>query len=230
MIKILLPWLVVGSLYGVFLYWFDGPARPLDQTEIAHYLEKLEARGRDPQALANVRRFLETDDGREFFMVNLINLRETPLRVGDVQPDETSARTLARYSDEHMRAALLARASYILAAGAAAGANIEQYGLEYDQEWRRAGIVRYRSRRDLMEITTDPRFIDAHQYKVAAIGETFAFPIAPVTTMTSPRHTIAAILFALGALLQLGMVLWMRDAQTASGVPRTGSSGGILGR
>jgi hypothetical protein len=205
MLRTLLIWAAMAVSYALFLGWFYGSGKPLTPAEIEMYLERLEVdRGRDPERLAATRRFLETDSGGEFYMVNLINLRDEPDQVGDVQPGETSQETLARYSSNHMAGALLRRAGYFVVVGAGAADNIEEWGLDHHPEWRRAGVVRYRSRRDLMEIATDPRFIDAVKYKVAAIEQTFAFPIDPAMVMVGPKHVAAALLVALGALLQLG--------------------------
>lgn len=54
-----------------------------------------------------------------------------------------------------------------------------------------------------MEIATDPAFIDAVQYKFAAIEQTFAFPIAPARALITPVHVALALTIALGLLLQL---------------------------
>jgi hypothetical protein len=203
MLRTLLIWLAMAVLYAIFSFWFYGSGKPLTSDEIETYLQRLEARGRDTDRLAVARAFMENDDGGEFHMVNLMNLRDTPEQVGDVQPGESSAQTLARYSADHMAGALLRRGGYFVVAGAAAEGNIEEWGLDYEPAWRRAGVVRYRSRRDLMEIATDPRFLDVVKYKIAAIDQTFAFPIAPAAAMVTPKHVTVALLLALGAFLQL---------------------------
>ncbi|HEX7035327.1 MAG TPA: hypothetical protein VF210_06105 [Pseudomonadales bacterium] len=203
MLRTLLVWIFAGALYGAFWLWYHGSGEPLAEDEIEMYLERLEERGRDPERLQEARAFMESDDGGEFYMVNLINMREQPLQVGDVEPGETANRALARYTTQHMAMALLKRAGYFVVAGSAAGGNIEQWGLTHDPYWTRAGVVRYRSRRDLMEIATDPAFIDAVQYKFAAIEQTFAFPIAPAMAFVTPKHVTLALTIALGLLLQL---------------------------
>jgi hypothetical protein len=203
-LRTVLIWAAMAVLYALFWNWFYGSGKPLTPDEIATYLQRLEFdRGRDPERLAATRAFLESDDGGEFYMINLINLRAQPEQVGDVEPGESSQRTLARYSSEHMANALLRRAGYFVVVGARAAGNIEEWGIDYQPDWRRAGVVRYRSRRDLMEISTDPRFIDAVKYKLAAIEQTFAFPVAPANVMVRPTHVAGALVIALGAFLQL---------------------------
>jgi hypothetical protein len=65
------------------------------------------------------------------------------------------------------------------------------------------GLVRYRSRRDIMEIATNPDFADAHQFKVDAMAQTIAVPVEPFLNLASPRWWVAGGLITLGALLQL---------------------------
>lgn len=203
MLRTLLVWAFAAALYGGFWLWYHGSGTPLTEDEIEVFLDRLEERGRDPERLQVARAFMENDDGGEFYMVNLINMREQPLQVGDVQPGETAERALSRYTSQHMVTALLKRAGYFVVTGSAAAGNIEQWGLEHDPYWTRAGVVRYRSRRDLMEIATDPGFIDAVQYKFAAIERTFAFPVAPAMAMVTPKHVALALTISLGLLLQL---------------------------
>lgn len=218
MLRTLLIWLSMAVLYGTFWYWFHGSGTPLTKDEIAVYMERLEQRGRDAERLAVARAFMESDDGGEFYMINLIDLRATPQQVGDVQPGESSARALARYGSEHMADALFRRAGYFVVVGTAVAGNIEAWGLDHEPDWGRAGVVRYRSRRDLMEIATDPRFIDAVQYKYAAIERTFAFPIIPAVTMVNPKHVVGAMIVALGLLLQM-LLPGRRQRPTSSSPP-----------
>jgi hypothetical protein len=65
------------------------------------------------------------------------------------------------------------------------------------------GLMRYRSRRDLMNIATAPPFADAHQFKSAAMAQTIAIPVEPFLQLGSPRWLVAGVLLTLGALLQL---------------------------
>jgi hypothetical protein len=67
------------------------------------------------------------------------------------------------------------------------------------------GLVRYRSRRDVMEISTNPAFADAHPFKTAAMAKTIAIPVEPFIQLGSPRWLAAGALLTLGALLQLAL-------------------------
>lgn len=172
-------WIAAAALLLAFLAWYLPWRGPLSPDEVERYVERMQARSASESEVAELRRFLEQDDGRDFVMVNAILLREKPLVVGDVQPGESSGRTLRRYM-AYMWPALLRRACHPVVVGPAVASSLDVWGIEDAERWSQAGLMRYRSRRDLMEIATDPRFAPAHQYKEAAMEKTLAFPIRPV--------------------------------------------------
>jgi hypothetical protein len=100
--------------------------------------------------------------------------------------------------------ALLRRAGHPALIGRAAGSYVERWGVEPDPGWSVAGVIRYRSRRDMMELATDPAFEPAHAFKIAALANTLAFPLSPAFVVAGPRIWVAlvfALLAALGHLL-----------------------------
>ena len=71
-----------------------------------------------------------------------------------------------------------------------------------------AGLVRYRSRRDVILLSfADTKFADIHKYKIAAMQQTFAFPIQTRAALyASPRLTVGLLLALGAALLQLTLI------------------------
>jgi hypothetical protein len=198
------PWIASLALYAAFFLWYQNLRGPLTGAEIDAHLARLAATARDPAQLASLRAFLESDDGGEFFMVNLIRMN-----AGDVAEPGSGARrpaseVLEGYTDPFMRALFL-RAGHVALGGRAAGRYVEQWGVEPDPGWSFAGIVRYRSRRDLLELVTDPAFEPAHVYKIAAMANTLAFPIAPAFQFFGPRVWVALALALVGALGHLAL-------------------------
>ena len=57
--------------------------------------------------------------------------------------------------------------------------------------------MRYRSRRDLMEIATNPAFSGRHEFKIAAIRKTLAFPIDPWGQLGDPRLVLGLVVAVL---------------------------------
>lgn len=208
----LLIWSTMLLLLAGFWLWHGGTRPPLAPNEVERYLARMEANAAAPERIELIRDFLANDDGAEFFMVNLLRLRAEPLQVGAVVAGERSEDTLARYTDHHFLRALHRRGGYVVIAGPAVSGNIEAWGFAPALAWPQAGVVRYRSRRDMMELATDPRFADAHQYKLAALEATLAFPIGQAFNPMRPTLLVAVILIAVGALLQLMLTSTARRA------------------
>jgi hypothetical protein len=204
MIRPLVLWGTAAVAYALFCGWYTGCGGPLTADEIDRYMAKLEQhRGADPERIAAFREMLEADDGGHVVMVNAILMRDTPQRIGDVGPDETSTEVLDRYM-AYMLPAMLARASHPIFFGLG-GLVVERWGVEGAQHFSQAGLVRYRSLRDLMEIATDPAFDGAHVYKVAAMDKTLAFPVRPVLNPGDPRLLLGSLLVAATAVLHVAV-------------------------
>jgi hypothetical protein len=195
-------WVGVLAVYVLFWVWYTGYRGPLTPQEIEMYMERMQRIEPNPERLAQIRKFLEEDTGRDFVVVNLIKLRDRPLRVGAVTADESSRHVVDRYM-AYMTPAMLARASHPVIGGEAAAAALEAWGVENGEGWSLAAVMRYRSRRDLMEIATQPDFQQAHEYKIAAIEKTIAVPVDPVLQVAGPRVLLALVLITVAALLHL---------------------------
>ena len=66
-----------------------------------------------------------------------------------------------------------------------------------------AGLMRYRSRRDLMEIASAPEFNGPHEFKLASMKKTIAFPIEPNLLIGDLRGLVGLLLFSLAAMSHL---------------------------
>jgi hypothetical protein len=75
--------------------------------------------------------------------------------------------------------------------------------VEPDPGWSFGAAIRYRSRRDMIELVNDPRFADAHAFKRAAIENTLAFPTAPAGVVVGPKVWVAMALALAAAGAQL---------------------------
>ena len=192
-------WTVLAVLYAVFFSWYTSFGGPLSDAEVEHYMALMEQHSpdRDPEALARMRAFLESDTGDDFVMWNVIDLHETPLQVEGVEPGETSAQVVAKYM-EYMWPALLKRACHPVIGGRAAGSSPEMFGIDGVREWDQGAAMRYRSRRDLLEIASNPAFQGAHRFKIAAMKKTFAFPLDPWAQLGDPRLVLALVFLVIG--------------------------------
>jgi hypothetical protein len=79
------------------------------------------------------------------------------------------------------------------------------WGIDDAERWTMVGLVRYGSRRDMIEIASEPAFRDAHQFKTQSLEKTIAVPSEPFLQLGSPRWLVGGALVTLGALLQLAL-------------------------
>ena len=66
------------------------------------------------------------------------------------------------------------------------------------ERWTSGAGMRYRSRRDLLEISTNPAFSGRHDFKIAAMAKTIAFPIDPWFQLGDPRLILALLFSTIG--------------------------------
>jgi hypothetical protein len=102
-----------------------------------------------------------------------------------------------------MYPALFRRACHPVLAGPVIGGALDRWGIEGADAWSLVGLVRYRSRRDMLAIALDPAFADAHRHKFAAMDATIAVPTDPFVNLGSPRWHVGLGLVTLGAFAQL---------------------------
>jgi len=196
----LLVWLVPAFLYAVFFFWYTSFGGPLTQEEVDRYMSAFEERGGDAEVLARIRTFLESDTGNDFLMINAIHMKDTPDPVEGVEPGETSDDVMAKYM-EYMWPALLSRASHPVMVGSAASDALDVVGIENARVWTRGAAMRYRSRRDMMEITINPAFSRRHDFKIASLEKTIAYPIEDGLPLTDPRVLMFFVLLSVAGVL-----------------------------
>lgn len=195
-------WAAAALAYGAFRGWYDGPRRPLRADEIERYLAQAAALPTaEHNDLATLRAFLEADDGREFVMLNLVRVapgEAADPATGALRP----ARELLDHYSRKFMPALLRRGGHPAFVARKVGGYVDAWRVAPDPGWSIVGFMRYRSRRDLMELVVDPRFGAIHGYKLAGTAETFSFPTQRMlSTFAGPRIWAALGLALVAALL-----------------------------
>src|SRR5262245_7443674 len=122
-------WIAAAAGYAAFSLWYWNWRGPLSRAEIDAGLAALEQTGNhDPEVLATMRGFLESDDGREFLMLNLLRLQPGPVTPPGGGPARPAAELVQEYSRPFL-GALLRRAGHPALMGrAAAPGYLEQWG------------------------------------------------------------------------------------------------------
>ncbi len=146
------------------MVWFRWNTTKLTQPEIDTYLEQIAAQTQVPGGrhdMANLRTFMENDDGKPFFVVNLYRFHDTADYAPNTGHSGSGEDAFQRFTNV-MVGLILSRGSYPMFSSNQADAY---------SDWDRVAIVRYRSRRDLMNIYLTDAFADASQHKWAAIKD-----------------------------------------------------------
>jgi hypothetical protein len=202
-----LLWAVPAGLYLAFCWWYTNTSGALTDAEIERYAQILASNGAAPDRVAEMRRFMATDTGRQFIMVNVIDMAKNPPSVDGAPPGASADALLDRYM-EYMWPALLARACHPVLVGDAVAPALDLVGIDGAQRWSRAALMRYRSRRDVLDIATNPAFSGRHEFKMAALEKTIAFPVETQLYLSDLRVLLFVVLLALMAIVDI--VLYSR--------------------
>jgi len=145
--------------------------------------------------LAALTRFLYDDDGDDFVMVNLIDMRKHDSTEGG----ETPSQLLDRYM-EYMWPSLILRACHPVFFSQGRYEALDIWGIDGAHNWSQFALMRYRSRRDMLEITINQQFKGSHDFKIAAMKKTVAFPVSGGFSYADPRWLLASVFLVLGLL------------------------------
>ena len=190
-------WIIALSLYALFWLWYCGVKGRLSKHEVEIFISSFEAKGLSESAVLNIREFLEQDDGREFFMVNLLEIKS---------PKRESQKLLMGYFKKFM-SGMIPRGGHPLFLAKAAAKNIENLNCEHADDWSSVGIIRYRSRRDFAQIVLKTFGSEHHSDKLLSLKKTLAFPSTTTLFFGSPKIIIALVLGLAAAVTQVWLLL-----------------------
>ncbi|MEO0591797.1 MAG: hypothetical protein AAFZ11_14745 [Pseudomonadota bacterium] len=197
-------------VYALFWVWYTPWGGPLSQAEIDRHfdgiIQQARASGNEELLEANrdrmegMRRFLESDDGGSFVMVNLMHEVDGAVELvdGSVAPNADAA---LRPYNAYMLPRLFSRASHPVLVGSGAASAFTLGEMSGASEWDSVALVRYRSRRDFLAITGTMSFRQSFQFKASAIDRTIAQPITARIALFDLRFSVALVM----ALLVLAL-------------------------
>lgn len=195
-------WITGFVLYGLFFSWYTSFEEPMTEKEISVVLERAKSLGRSEQNLATLENFMRTDTGNDFIMVNLLDMNESPPELPATGPGASASDLIAHYM-EHMYPAQFKRACHPVFFGQSVSNALDLSGIEGAAHWDQGALFRYRSRRDVIEIATNPAFNERHDYKMAALTKTIAVPVEPLLHPGDARVLIALLLFSISSLIDM---------------------------
>lgn len=201
-------WIIAALAYLVFAAWYFNWKGPLTDDEVTAYMAQFanssSSSPTDPDVL---RAFMEQDEGREFVMLNLVRFH-----TGEVVHPETREKTtgpdlIQGYFGPFSKA-LMKRGGHPAIMARKKGGHIDSWNTAADEGFQVVGAMRYRSRRDLLALVNDPKFADAHKFKLAAIDGTTSFPThVQMSTYLKPTIWVPIVLLLLASLAQNAVFL-----------------------
>ena len=198
--KLILLWFCIGMLYFLFLIWNGLFTSPLSAEEIEKYTEILQQDYSESE-FQQMRSFMEEDDGKPVIMVNVIKTHDIPKTVNG-KTFSSSEEALADYTS-FVGPFLIKRGSYPIFNGTSLMDAPEVWGIENAREWTTGSLVRYKSRRVMLELSTNPEFKKYHDGKVAGIEKTFAFPVRADIHLVNLSLFVGMVLMVVGLTISL---------------------------
>lgn len=203
-------WILVPIIYGIFSIWYFNWRGPITFEEVDAFMVSFDqVEGSEHTGAEIFREFLEQDDGSEFVMLNLVQLHQGEV-VHPISGDKMSAsKLIGEYFGPFARA-LLKRGGHPVFQARTVGGNMDSWNVDNNQGFGVTGMMRYKSRRDLVELILDSGFADVHIYKLAAIERTISYPTR-IMMSTSMRPPVAVLLvLALMASIAQNVALVLR--------------------
>lgn len=191
MLKFKIGWAAILALFFLtFSTWYGGNGKPITLEEGERLIQELRAfHGSSGSArrgfVDNLAEMIPRDDGKEFYAVNLENLKE-----GE------AARISGETYSGIVMPQLFQRAGHPVFDSERVGLMLGEYGNEVD----RVIVVRYRSLRDLIDMSIDPAMKEGRVYKYGALDHTEVFITRPTITFVHVRITLALLLLLIGWL------------------------------
>ena len=202
---ILLPAIFV-LLYITFLFWYGGRGKPLSQPEVDALLVEMQQRaGKQGQVeaespiLQQFRELIKNDDGREYYMVNLLKFREKALYPAGSPYNNDPLAANDRYN-RAIIPLLLKHGGHPVFDSLVQGRFIHP---EAGEDWDHIAMVRYRSRRDMLKMAVEIAGLGVDVHKWASLEKTQVFPVKPLFNLNLIRVMLAVILFAVAMLIYL---------------------------
>lgn len=191
-------WLGAATLYTLFWFWYVGPRKKITPEEAERFRLLFDDKEHDhtQEQIRNLCEFFANDDGKDFVMVNLIQLKD---------PVTESRKKLAQYQKVFL-GSLLRKAGHPVFIAIRTGANVEQLNCDHHNDWKALGMIRYRSRRDLMEILPDTIGSSHHALKLEALEKTIAYPASDWFIFGGPRLTVALLIALVACVVQLAVL------------------------
>lgn len=192
--------------FVVFYVWHTPLRGPLTDAEIDAFLANQIQTGGTGWTDANAfEAFLRNDDGRPFVMINLMEVREVAeYPEGHLADAATTGAEAEALYGQAVLPLLLKRGSYPVARATRYNTIINSVG-QSAGDFDSFAMVRYRSRRDLIDMLSSDAFLAANIHKWASLENTLVAPANSMFSFKIIGFTPWIILLCIGAVLAHGL-------------------------
>ncbi len=158
-----------------------------------------------PAVLNRLRQWAEADDGRPVYMLNLMRYNDAILRAPGTPDFKGTPKESNAFYENNVMPMLLRAGNYPIFGSETQGPTLLRD--EVTGDLNRVLVVRYASRRDFLNLLTDPAYAPFEPYKLLALRVALT-PMAGDIVIPDIRLTLGATL--LTAFLLIG---WIRAAR-----------------
>lgn len=187
---------ILIAVYTVFIFWYGGSGTPMTDQEVETLIKQIkendgQANEPDNELIKEFRELCESDDGDEFYLVNLIRYKKEVVNGVDPMAENE------KYT-KGIFPLLLKYGGHPVFMSSYMGRFIHPKG---NDDWDDIAIVRYRSRKDLLKMAADGAKLGLDDSKFAAIDKTQVFPVKASITAVPLKLAATILLF-----LSIGVV------------------------
>lgn len=170
------------------------PSKPMTQVEIERYLARYqenlteERTGQpfDPEKVKGIRKFAEEDDGKPFYMINLIQEHDKPKYPDHWQGERgKTVREAKMLYSKACYPIIKNIGSYPLVGVSFTSPAVVNTGRDYEN-WDQFYLVAYPNRRAFMELLVSDAYADAIVHKYAGDRETVLIPVTAGEVVVQP--------------------------------------------
>jgi hypothetical protein len=199
--------LLMAAVLAGFYIWYQGNSSPLTSQEQSAYMARVSALQELTQGFldaAVIEEFLSTDDGRSFFVINLFKFRPHAVYADGRESAATGANAFKQFSQAVMPV-WLSRGTH--------PAFFTEPTASIKNDWDLVSVVRYRSRRDYVEIITDAAFLAALPHRLAAAERNIRIQL-PGIIVPNPLLALFAMLVSILAIVCIFQTRKRRQTST----------------
>lgn len=165
------------------------PGEPLSESEINYYMEKIEnnlteertGRAPEPTSFQRIRAFAEADDGKAFYMINLVRENEAPVYPSWWEGERAETVLDAKKMYSAACAPKMAEAGSYSMMGVTLASDAVLTDDEDMEPWDQFYLISYPSRKAFLQMLASDEYADAVIHKYAGDKDTQLIPVSAGT-------------------------------------------------